>query len=142
MPSWLTYPSTDCTRCSSGSSEDRGCGYRAMISMVRCRVRSSKTGVSGDWSWTAGSHSTPAPRSPYPFAPGPSGRASGCPSGSVMTASSLRSADLSPVHTSHDGVDARDGGDDVGDHAALDRKSTRLNSSHANISYAVFCLKK
>src|SRR3712207_9160749 len=28
----------------------------------------------------------------------------------------------------------------VGD--ARDRKSTRLNSSHANISYAVFCLKK
>src|SRR3712207_6910184 len=28
-------------------------------------------------------------------------------------------------------------------HALLaDRKSTRLNSSHANISYAVFCLKK
>src|SRR3712207_8304981 len=26
--------------------------------------------------------------------------------------------------------------------SALDRKSTRLNSSHANISYAVFCLKK
>src|SRR3712207_7264229 len=25
---------------------------------------------------------------------------------------------------------------------AIDRKSTRLNSSHANISYAVFCLKK
>src|SRR3712207_8151295 len=24
----------------------------------------------------------------------------------------------------------------------LDRKTTRLNSSHANISYAVFCLKK
>src|SRR3712207_7359489 len=31
----------------------------------------------------------------------------------------------------------------VGDHpVGLDRKSTRLNSSHANISYAVFCLKK
>src|SRR3712207_8019891 len=31
----------------------------------------------------------------------------------------------------------------VGDHLlARDRKSTRLNSSHANISYAVFCLKK
>src|SRR3712207_8347703 len=29
---------------------------------------------------------------------------------------------------------------EVGD--ARDRKSTRLNSSHANISYAVFCLKK
>src|SRR3712207_7036117 len=26
--------------------------------------------------------------------------------------------------------------------AVADRKSTRLNSSHANISYAVFCLKK
>src|SRR3712207_7262416 len=31
----------------------------------------------------------------------------------------------------------------VDDNGALqDRKSTRLNSSHANISYAVFCLKK
>src|SRR3712207_8480288 len=28
------------------------------------------------------------------------------------------------------------------DGVAVDRKSTRLNSSHANISYAVFCLKK
>src|SRR3712207_7556386 len=28
------------------------------------------------------------------------------------------------------------------DHLGGDRKSTRLNSSHANISYAVFCLKK
>src|SRR3712207_7267688 len=32
---------------------------------------------------------------------------------------------------------------DTDDHMVdLDRKSTRLNSSHANISYAVFCLKK
>src|SRR3712207_8019346 len=30
----------------------------------------------------------------------------------------------------------------VGDGELVDRKSTRLNSSHANISYAVFCLKK
>src|SRR3712207_8192412 len=30
----------------------------------------------------------------------------------------------------------------VGREQAEDRKSTRLNSSHANISYAVFCLKK
>src|SRR3712207_8099927 len=29
-----------------------------------------------------------------------------------------------------------------GTSGAEDRKSTRLNSSHANISYAVFCLKK
>src|SRR3712207_8462590 len=28
------------------------------------------------------------------------------------------------------------------DEMGTDRKSTRLNSSHANISYAVFCLKK
>src|SRR3712207_7404104 len=35
---------------------------------------------------------------------------------------------------------AADGGWRMEKHA--DRKSTRLNSSHANISYAVFCLKK
>src|SRR3712207_7356876 len=35
-------------------------------------------------------------------------------------------------------------GTDAGysDRRDVDRKSTRLNSSHANISYAVFCLKK
>src|SRR3712207_7812356 len=38
------------------------------------------------------------------------------------------------------GRDAGDGGHL--DRTAQDRKSTRLNSSHANISYAVFCLKK
>src|SRR3712207_7825395 len=37
---------------------------------------------------------------------------------------------------------ARLGGDRVADGEGRDRKSTRLNSSHANISYAVFCLKK
>src|SRR3712207_7716595 len=31
--------------------------------------------------------------------------------------------------------------DEINDHK-IDRKSTRLNSSHANISYAVFCFKK
>src|SRR3712207_7369767 len=36
----------------------------------------------------------------------------------------------------------RDVGDDDADGPRRDRKSTRLNSSHANISYAVFCLKK
>src|SRR3712207_8849678 len=42
--------------------------------------------------------------------------------------------------------DIEDGGSDPDALCAygrvLDRKSTRLNSSHANISYAVFCLKK
>src|SRR3712207_7463972 len=30
----------------------------------------------------------------------------------------------------------------IPDRLVIDRKSTRLNSSHANISYAAFCLKK
>src|SRR3712207_8712072 len=38
------------------------------------------------------------------------------------------------------GPSATSGGGD--DQLQGDRKSTRLNSSHANISYAVFCLKK
>src|SRR5438445_2718192 len=48
----------------------------------------------------------------------------------------------------HAGVDCRRAGVGVCGsqrqraRAELDRKSTRLNSSHANISYAVFCLKK
>src|SRR5690554_7572982 len=33
-------------------------------------------------------------------------------------------------------------GGDVDQAASVDRKSTRLNSSHVRISYAVFCLKK
>src|SRR3712207_8122628 len=41
------------------------------------------------------------------------------------------------------GVGPGDQRDQVGgDALGRDRKSTRLNSSHANISYAVFCLKK
>src|SRR3712207_8720253 len=39
------------------------------------------------------------------------------------------------LHTAPDRFDRRPAADG-------DRKSTRLNSSHANISYAVFCLKK
>src|SRR5690606_41829717 len=34
------------------------------------------------------------------------------------------------------------GGDAIGQPVLLDRKSTRLNSSHVKSSYAVFCLKK
>src|SRR5262245_63647528 len=36
----------------------------------------------------------------------------------------------------------RVGADAAGRAGAVDRKSTRLNSSHLGISYAVFCLKK
>src|SRR5690348_17652106 len=47
----------------------------------------------------------------------------------------------------HDAVGGGEGGNlgDPGEKAAVpggDRKSTRLNSSHPSISYAVFCLKK
>src|SRR5690349_23151418 len=38
--------------------------------------------------------------------------------------------------------DCRRGGGLASSHARQDRKSTRLNSSHVEISYAVFCLKK
>src|SRR3712207_6857170 len=48
-----------------------------------------------------------------------------------------------------DGIDSSAGTIDCGNGTSTfeedvdqDRKSTRLNSSHANISYAVFCLKK
>src|SRR3989440_2364901 len=37
---------------------------------------------------------------------------------------------------------AEDGIRDLGGRRIIDRKSTRLNSSHDQISYAVFCLKK
>src|SRR2546422_2106508 len=44
------------------------------------------------------------------------------------------------IHLEGDGAGARVV--DEGDRAGQDRKSTRLNSSHGYISYAVFCLKK
>src|SRR3712207_7576479 len=62
--------------------------------------------------------------------------------------------DREPARVLLGGVRHREGGDGIGAFAAdpqrlprggqhaQDRKSTRLNSSHANISYAVFCLKK
>src|SRR3712207_8089097 len=71
-------------------------------------------------------------------------RSYGCRSGST----SRRPPDL---HTCHHVSSVRGSAlvaaRGSGDHQrvttpATDRKSTRLNSSHANISYAVFCLKK
>src|SRR3712207_9004216 len=46
-----------------------------------------------------------------------------------MVAAEAAACGALPVVAAHSGL-------------AEDRKSTRLNSSHANISYAVFCLKK
>src|SRR3712207_8142260 len=52
-------------------------------------------------------------------------------------------AQVAVLATHHDvNTVRREGGSRGHVFAHLDRKSTRLNSSHANISYAVFCLKK
>src|SRR5690349_22709294 len=56
----------------------------------------------------------------------------------------FRSAERSDV-LAEEGCGNREKGRAVGDRecgAQRDRKSTRLNSSHVEISYAVFCLKK
>src|SRR3712207_8943087 len=53
--------------------------------------------------------------------------------------------DPKPDQGHRDGYEAHHGGDNGREERSPvdeDRKSTRLNSSHANISYAVFCLKK
>src|SRR3712207_6917751 len=53
-------------------------------------------------------------------------------------ADDARSVSCSPRAEAGAGIRRRDGDAE----GVSDRKSTRLNSSHANISYAVFCLKK
>src|SRR5205809_4816223 len=55
-----------------------------------------------------------------------------------------RSVRPSPKNANHRGVAARASASPTGDamRPKRDRKSTRLNSSHGYISYAVFCLKK
>src|SRR5207249_10740938 len=61
-------------------------------------------------------------------------------------ASVVRETLLSDVQASHDFKTRNHGGMKVAHvgryRHGLDRKSTRLNSSHVSISYAVFCLKK
>src|SRR3712207_8737042 len=53
-----------------------------------------------------------------------------------------RRARRSPHHSRRRRPEHRRDAGGRGTAARRDRKSTRLNSSHANISYAVFCLKK
>src|SRR3712207_8156677 len=50
--------------------------------------------------------------------------------------------DSPDIHKPVGGEQQRRGRERQHDGSVADRKSTRLNSSHANISYAVFCLKK
>src|SRR3712207_7294539 len=63
------------------------------------------------------------------------GRAAGARAGAGLSGGRLRRAGLTPPL-------ARGAGGGLAPGRRRDRKSTRLNSSHANISYAVFCLKK
>src|SRR3712207_8463415 len=82
-------------------------------------------------SWTSGCSSTSAMSSPLlptrnRLAPSPA-------LGEGLRSGPERLLDAHGGHSLDPDRDQRD---------ARDRKSTRLNSSHANISYAVFCLKK
>src|SRR3989475_7170758 len=58
--------------------------------------------------------------------------------GLVLAAQDLRNAAREPAQR----LPGRVHHDPTARHVFLDRKSTRLNSSHSQISYAVFCLKK
>src|SRR3712207_8213410 len=58
----------------------------------------------------------------------------------VLADAEERALRAAPAHAEE--APRPDGGRDEPDDTTGDRKSTRLNSSHANISYAVFCLKK
>src|SRR3712207_7469435 len=61
----------------------------------------------------------------------------------LATLEFLASSGLRPTVTSLQcGHSTYTASGNVSHHSSGDRKSTRLNSSHANISYAVFCLKK
>src|SRR3989449_1768719 len=62
------------------------------------------------------------------------------PSDSIAVALRLKA----PIFTHENllGLTSIETGETVGEQGARDRKSTRLNSSHGYISYAVFCLKK
>src|SRR3712207_7323679 len=68
------------------------------------------------------------------------GKAAHPPRGARVGLVDDRRVGLAELDLRQHGADVRFPGDHVNVH--LDRKSTRLNSSHANISYAVFCLKK
>src|SRR3712207_7940749 len=61
---------------------------------------------------------------------------------STKDGSVLWSVDTNREFLTVNGVSARGASLNGPAPVIVDRKSTRLNSSHANISYAVFCLKK
>src|SRR3712207_7908207 len=60
----------------------------------------------------------------------------------LTTCTELIERDSSSTPLASNAVSVTGAGSPGNNDAPSDRKSTRLNSSHANISYAVFCLKK
>src|SRR3712207_8888800 len=72
--------------------------------------------------------------------------AQGLQAGGLQGDGVIRNLDLGDRRRHQQPVDvlaqAEDGAPAVGAAVAADRKSTRLNSSHANNSYSVFCFKK
>src|SRR5205814_3859483 len=99
-------------------------------------------------------HPPPAPRDPHPS---PTRRSSDLPAHprhqeaprhekARSHLKERRKADKRPLDREIGRAPDQPGGGEAGENqraqARLDRKSTRLNSSHLGISYAVFCLKK
>src|SRR5688572_31047623 len=62
--------------------------------------------------------------------------------GPVACAGELKGDERDRAQGFEEVVAGRAGRDVAGEQVGEDRKSTRLNSSHSQISYAVFCLKK
>src|SRR5439155_203999 len=77
------------------------------------------------------------------YSRGRSGKRAHLAAGLILPAGLSLHGDLAWAHDLRAPLDSTDGGQRTVDASgALDRKSTRLNSSHVAISYAVFCLKK
>src|SRR5690348_17390301 len=66
----------------------------------------------------------------------------GLTDGYHLTRTIYRAANLATISISFCDFKGKDKWKIIGKRLFLDRKSTRLNSSHPSISYAVFCLKK
>src|SRR5438552_2299012 len=89
-------------------------------------------------------HISPRPRTSFTFAERAASRASRAPSHSPFCRTAARKSGWAMVRTTSRATLATRGPPPnvVAWSPGLDRKSTRLNSSHQIISYAVFCLKK
>src|SRR3712207_8498177 len=76
---------------------------------------------------------------PTTVAPPPMRLSAGCWMTSSASSRANEGSQRHALLAAHEHVPPLEG---HGEDGVQDRKSTRLNSSHANISYAVFCLKK